>query len=150
MNQEYMDLAFEYANKALLKGEVPVGAVIVKDNKVIACAYNEKESKNDVLAHAELLAIKEAEKKLNNWRLEDCEIYVTLEPCPMCASAIKQARISKVYAAVSNSDKENSKLVENIFSRADSTNPKVEYHSDLYVEKSRNLLDSFFKKQRQK
>ena len=148
MNQEYMNLAFEYANKALLKEEVPVGAVIVKDNKVIACAYNEKESKNDVLAHAELLAIKEAEKKLNNWRLEDCEIYVTLEPCPMCASAIKQARINNVYSALSNTDSNNLEIIEMIFNQNDSTNKKVVFKTDLYVDESKKLLSLFFENKR--
>ena len=91
----YMDIALEEANKAYLKGEVPVGAVIVKDNKVIAKAHNLKETNKSVLAHAEVLAIEEACKVLGDWRLNGAEMYVTLEPCSMCASAIGQARISK-------------------------------------------------------
>lgn len=77
--------------------EIPVGAVIMKDNEIIASAFNRKEKLKDVTAHAEILAIKEAEQKLNNWRLEDCIMYVTLEPCPMCAWAIIQARLKSVY-----------------------------------------------------
>lgn len=77
--------------------DVPVGALIVKDGKVIASCHNEKEKNNDSTAHAEILAIKEASLVLNNWRLEDCELYVTLEPCPMCAWAIIQSRIKAVY-----------------------------------------------------
>lgn len=78
-------------------GEIPVGAIIVKDGEVIAEASNQKESLNDVTAHAEILAIREAERKLGRWRLDDCEMYVTLEPCPMCAWAIVSARLKTVY-----------------------------------------------------
>ena len=98
----YMDIALEEANKAYLKGEVPVGAVIVKDNKVIAKAHNLKETNKSVLAHAEVLAIEEACKVLGDWRLNGAEMYVTLEPCSMCASAIGQARISKLYIGTFN------------------------------------------------
>lgn len=87
--------ALNAAKKA--KGEVAVGAVIVKDGEMIASACNRKESLNDVTAHAEILAIKEAAQKLKNWRLDNCELYVTLEPCPMCAWAIIQSRIKTVY-----------------------------------------------------
>lgn len=92
-----LSLALEEAEKARKKGEVPVGAVIVKDGEIIAKAHNLKESLNDPTAHAEILAIREACNKLNNWRLHGCEMYVTLEPCPMCAGAILQSRLSKVY-----------------------------------------------------
>jgi tRNA(adenine34) deaminase len=77
--------------------EIPVGAVILKDNEVIAGAHNLKESLNDVTAHAEILALREAAQKLGSWRLEDCEMYVTLEPCPMCAWAIIQSRLKAVH-----------------------------------------------------
>ena len=77
--------------------EIPVAAIIVKDGKIIAKARNLKETLNDVTAHAEILAIREAEKKLGNWRLDGCELYVNLEPCPMCATAIINSRISAVY-----------------------------------------------------
>lgn len=87
--------ALNAAKKA--KGEIAVGAVIVKDGEVIASACNQKEAFNDVTAHAEILAIKEAAQKLNNWRLDNCELYVTLEPCPMCAWAIVQSRLKAVY-----------------------------------------------------
>lgn len=90
-----MQQAIIQAKKA--GGEIPVGAVIIKDDKIIAEAFNKKEAKKDVTAHAEILAIKEAEQKLENWRLEDCTMYVTLEPCPMCAWAIIQARLKAVY-----------------------------------------------------
>ncbi len=90
-----MNLAIVEAEKA--KGEIAVGAIIVKNGEVISSAYNKKEKLNDVTAHAEILAIREAEKKLDRWRLEDCEMYVTLEPCPMCAWAIVQSRLKSVY-----------------------------------------------------
>ncbi|MBQ8887275.1 MAG: nucleoside deaminase [Candidatus Gastranaerophilales bacterium] len=77
--------------------DIPIGAVIVKDGKIIAKAVNQREKKQNTVNHAEIIAIQKANKKLKNWRLNDCEMYVTLEPCPMCASAILQARISKLY-----------------------------------------------------
>lgn len=97
INNNYMDLAIEEAKKAGTIGEVPVGAVIVKNGEIIAKAHNLKETLNSPTAHAEILAIEEACKKLNNWRLSGCELYVTLEPCPMCAGAILQSRIAKLH-----------------------------------------------------
>ena len=95
MQEKYMKLALKEAQKAYDKGEIPVGAVIVKDDVVIAKAHNLKEIKNDTTKHAEILAIQKASKKLNSWRLENCEMYVTLEPCSMCAGALIQSRIKK-------------------------------------------------------
>ena len=90
-----MERAILEAKKA--DGEIAVGAVIVKNGEIISSAHNQKEELNDVTAHAEILAIRMAEKKLSSWRLEDCEMFVTLEPCPMCAWAIVQSRIKTVY-----------------------------------------------------
>ena len=89
--------ALKEAKKALDKEEVPVGAIIVKDGKIISRAHNIKECKKDATCHAEILAIQKACKKLGSWRLLDCEMYVTLEPCPMCAGALIQSRIKKLY-----------------------------------------------------
>ena len=147
MNRNFLDLAFEYANKAFNNNEVPIGAIIVKNNEIIGCGYNSKEENNSVLKHAELIAIEEASRNLNNWRLENCDIYVTLDPCPMCASAIKQARIKNVYSALNNSDDNNLEIINKIF-ECDKTNPSVNFISNLDVNKSKNLLNSFFKKQR--
>ena len=97
MQEKYMKLALKEAKKAYDKGEIPVGAIIVKDDQIIAKAHNLKEMKNDTTKHAEILAIQIASKKLNSWRLENCEMYVTLEPCSMCAGALIQSRIKKVY-----------------------------------------------------
>ena len=91
----FMQEAIDIANQT--ERDIPVGAVIVKDGNIISFAHNEKEKDNDVTSHAEILAIRCAEKFLDNWRLDDCEMYVTLEPCPMCAWAILQSRIKTVY-----------------------------------------------------
>ena len=91
-----MKMAYNEAVKAFNKEEIPVGCVIVKDDLVIARAHNLREIKNQVMAHAEMLAITKANKKLNSWRLDDCDIYVTLEPCPMCLGAIIQSRIKNL------------------------------------------------------
>ena len=93
---KYMELALEEAKLAALEDEVPIGCVIVKDDKVIAKAHNLRETNNDPLGHAETLAIKKASEVLNDWQLVDCELYVTIEPCIMCAGAIIQSRIKKV------------------------------------------------------
>ena len=93
----FMQKATQQGYKAYSMEEIPVGAVIVKDNKIIARAHNKREKSQTATHHAEILAIEKACKKLKSWRLDNCDIYITLEPCPMCASAILQARISKVY-----------------------------------------------------
>lgn len=95
-NEKWMKEAIKQAKKAAQKDEVPIGCVIVKDDQIIARAYNKREMKQCSTAHAEILAIEKACKKLGNWRLEDCDLYVTLEPCPMCSGAIIQSRIRNV------------------------------------------------------
>ena len=97
INEKYIKEALKEAKKALDKEEVPVGAIIVKDGKIIARAHNQKETKKIATKHAEILAINKACKKLNSWRLLDCEMYVTLEPCSMCAGALINSRIKKIY-----------------------------------------------------
>ena len=101
-NMDFFDIAYEEALIAYNNGEVPVGCVIVKNNEILAKTHNRKDELKSVLGHAELLAIEEASSKLDNWRLLDCDIYITLDPCIMCASAIKQARISNVYTGTKN------------------------------------------------
>lgn len=95
--EKYMREALKEARKAYTKLEVPVGAIIVRNNKIIARAYNKRERDKIATSHAEILAIKKACRKLKNWRLTDCEMYITLEPCAMCAGAIINARINKIY-----------------------------------------------------
>ncbi|WP_206811294.1 tRNA adenosine(34) deaminase TadA [Paradesulfitobacterium ferrireducens] len=100
VHQDWMRLAFEQAQIAFELGEVPIGAVVVQDGKVISSAHNEKEQRQDPTAHAEILAIQRAVEVLGSWRLSDATLYVTLEPCPMCAGAIIQARLQRlVYGA---------------------------------------------------
>lgn len=149
MDLKYMDLAFYEAEKAFKRGEVPVGAVIVRNGKIIAKAYNKKEKTCCSVNHAEILAIKKASRKLKNWRLDDCDIYITLDPCPMCASAIKQSRIKNVYSALPNRDKNNYELISKIFEK-DSTNASVNFINELSVHKSETLLRKFFDKRRKK
>ena len=147
MNLKYFDVAFEEANKAFLEDEVPIGAVIVKDDKVLAIAHNQKEKDCCCTSHAEILAIQKASKIIKNWRLENCDMYVTLDPCPMCASAIKQARIKNVFSSLNNNDFSNLELIEKIF-QCDSVNPEVHFQSNYRVDQSKELLKMFFDKQR--
>ena len=95
----FMRAAIKQAQKAYEKSEVPIGCVIVHDGKIIARGYNRRNTDKSTLAHAEITAIRKAAKKLGDWRLEDCTLYVTLEPCPMCAGAIVAARIRRVPGA---------------------------------------------------
>ena len=96
MHEMYMQLALQQAQQALVEDEVPVGAVIVHGERIVAAAYNQREQLRDPTAHAEMIAITQAAESLQSWRLENCTLYVTLEPCPMCAGAILQARIPLV------------------------------------------------------
>ncbi len=145
--KKFMDIAYKESMKAFKENEVPIGAVIVKDGTVISRAHNQKEKKQCSLAHAELLAIRKASKKLNNWRLTNCEIYVTLEPCPMCASAIHQARISKIYYCVARDKNDNSTIIQNILADNNANHP-VEIEVVEYDENLKNHLQDFFKKKR--
>jgi CMP/dCMP deaminase zinc-binding len=149
MQKEYMRAALNEAKKAYKKEEVPVGVVIVKEGKIIAKAHNLKESKKDTTCHAEILAIKKASKKLNSWRLENCEMYVTLEPCPMCAGALIQARIKKVYIGTMDYKTGACGSVFNLLE--DYTfNHKVECESGILKEECEKILQDFFKELRKK
>lgn len=144
---KYMDMAILEAKKAALEDEVPVGCVIVFNDNVISKAYNKKESLKMVTGHAEIIALEEASNKMNNWRLDGCDVYITLEPCPMCASALKQARVNHIYCGLSNSDKNNFKIISDIL-QSDRTNPSVAITNDLAVEKVSTLLKNFFENRR--
>ena len=106
MVEKYMKMALFEAKKAYIEDEIPVGCVIVYKNEVIACGYNEKENKNSAIRHAEIVAIEEACGKLGTWRLDDCDLYVTLEPCMMCLGAIIEARIKNVYFGTKNNNEQ--------------------------------------------
>lgn len=114
MHNYYMKEAIKQANKALNKNEVPVGAVIVRNNKIIAKAFNKKEKKHDCTQHAEMLVIQQASKKIKNWRLDDCTIYVTMEPCMMCCGAIQQSRIKTIVYGIKNENFGYTKEIKNI------------------------------------
>lgn len=144
--KEYMELALKQSKKAYNKGEVPVGAVIVKNNKVISKAYNKKEKNRIAVYHAEILAIIKACKKLKTWRLDDCELYVTLEPCLMCAGAIIQSRISKIYFSTRNEKFGYVSSIDKILNQKN--NHKVEIIEGLCKEESQKLLTDFFKNKR--
>ena len=140
-------MALQEAKKARDIDEVPVGAVIVKDGKVLARSHNEKETKKDVTKHAEIIAIQKASKKLDNWHLDDCMLYVTLEPCAMCAGAIMQARIKKVVFGAF--DPKGGSL-ESCFQlyNIKGFNHYPEVESGVLEEESAELLRNFFKAKR--
>lgn len=149
MKEAWMKEALKEAKKAYEKEEVPVGAVIVKEGKIIARAHNLKENKQDTTCHAELLAIQKASKKLNAWRLENCEMYVTLEPCSMCAGALIQSRIKKVYIGTMDYKTGACGSVYNLLE--DYTfNHKVEYETGILKEECEAILQDFFKELRKK
>ena len=146
--QKFMKSALKEAQKSLQKDEVPIGAVIVKDGKVLSRAYNTRNASQNAINHAEILAISKACKKLKSWRLENCDIYVTLEPCPMCAGAILQSRIGKViYGALDpkgGSIESNMKMYE--------TKGYNHYPETIYLptQECSQILKDFFKRKRMK
>ena len=143
----YMNQALKEAEKAYQKLEVPVGAVIVKDGKIIARAHNQKETKIDTTKHAEILAIQKASKKLKSWRLIDCEMYVTLEPCSMCAGAMINSRIKKVYIGAMDEKTGAVGSVLNLFE--DYTfNHRVEVETGIMEKECQETLKRFFKELR--
>ena len=143
---EFMLRALENARIAFDAGDVPVGAVIVRNGEIIAEAYNEREAKGSAIAHAEVLAIERACERLGRWRLSDCEMYVTLEPCPMCAGAILNARLGCVYYALKDANAGALGSVLNLNSYPLLYKVRVE-RTEL-EEETRELLSSFFKARR--
>lgn len=143
MNKEYfMELALEQAKIAYKKREIPIGCVIVKNGKVIAKAYNTREKSKSAIAHAEILAIDKACKKVKNWRLEDSDIFVTVEPCLMCMGAILNARIKNVLYGAKNTSMTN---VDIDYSKS-ILNHKVNVVAGIKEEECASLLKSFFKR----
>ena len=150
MEQEkFMKQALKEAEKAYQKEEVPIGAVIVKDGKIIARAYNLKEIKHDTTEHAEIRAIKKASKRLGAWRLSDCEMYTTLEPCPMCAGALIQARIKKVHIGTMDEKTGACGSVLNLL-KDHKFNHQVEVEYGILENECREILQEFFKELRKK
>ena len=144
----YMKQAIKEAEKACKKLEVPVGAIIVKEGKIIARAHNQKETKTDTTKPAEILAIQKASKKIGAWRLIDCEMYVTLEPCSMCAGAIINSRIKKVYIGALDEKTGAVGSVLNLF-KDYTFNHKVEYELGVMEKECQEILKNFFKELRQ-
>lgn len=144
MNNEFMRQALKEAQKAYNKNEVPVGAVIVSDGKILAKAFNKKESKHSATCHAEIIAINKASKKLKNWNLSGTEIYITKEPCLMCYGAIMSARIDKIYFGAY--DKKYGMEVEKYLELNEKGfNHKAEILGGIMEEECSSILTKFFK-----
>ena len=140
MDTEIFNILMENTNKSLENNDVPVGAVIVKDGKVLAFGYNTREKDQNVLGHAEINAILEAQKILNNWNLSGCDLYVTLVPCSMCLEIIKQSRIDNIYY-----------LLDKPASKKEFYKTKMQKINDAsYENKYADILSDFFKKLREK
>lgn len=142
--EEFMREALKEAQKAFKKEEVPVGAVIVKNGKIIARAHNLKESKRQAIFHAEILAIEKACEKLEAWRLEECEMYVTLEPCSMCAGALIQSRVKKVYIGTDDLKTGACGSVLNLLEDYP-FNHKIEIEKYILKDECEKILKDFFK-----
>lgn len=136
MNNQILNALIKETNKAIIKDEVPVGCVITKKSKIISRGYNQKISKNDPTAHAEIVAIKKACKKIGSWNLNDCELYVTLKPCDMCLSVINEARIKKIYYIVDNIKNVNNNMII------------TKINNRKYEKFFSNTISTFFKKKR--
>ena len=148
-DEEYMGLALVEARKAYELGEVPIGAVVVKDGEVIATAYNLRETGHDATAHAEVLAVRKACEKIGHWRLTGATLYVTIEPCPMCAGALVMSRIDRlVYGAADY----KAGAVESLFNITNHSrlNHRIKVRAGVREEECRNLMKDFFRERRKK
>ena len=147
IKEKFMKEALKEAKKAYDKLEVPVGVVIIKDNKIIARGHNLKEEKQNTIKHAEIIAIEKASRKLKNWRLNDCEMYVTLEPCSMCAGAIINSRIKKVY--IGTLDKRAGACGSKLNLLQDfKFDTNVEIENGILEKECKDILQNFFKELR--
>ncbi|MCI7113589.1 MAG: tRNA adenosine(34) deaminase TadA [Lachnospiraceae bacterium] len=148
-DERYMKEAIKQAKKAYALDEVPIGCVIVQDNKIIARGYNRRNTDKNALAHAEISAIKKASKKTGDWRLEDCTMYVTLEPCQMCAGAIVQSRMKKVVIGAMNPKAGCAGSVINIL-QMKQFNHQAEMENGILEKECADMLSTFFKELREK
>lgn len=148
-DEKFMRQAMTQAKKAYAQGETPIGCVIVYQDKVIARGYNKRNGKKNTLAHAEIIAIHKASKIIGDWRLEECTMYVTLEPCPMCAGAIVQARISRVVVGSMNPKAGCAGSVLNLLQQP-GFNHQVELTTGVMGEDCSQLMSGFFRELRQK
>ena len=147
--EKFMKEAIKQSKKAYDKEEIPVGAVIVKDGKIIARGYNKKEEKKDTTQHAEIIAIQKASRKIGAWRLQDCEMYVTLEPCAMCTGALIQARLKRVYIGTMDPKTGACGSVLNLLEDY-KFNHKVEVETNIMQKECEKILKDFFKYLRSK
>ena len=147
--EKYMRAAIREAKKAYALEEVPIGCVIVQNDKIIARGYNRRNTEGNTLAHAELSAIRKASKKTGDWRLEDCTMYVTLEPCQMCAGAIVQSRMKEVVIACRNPKAGCAGSVINLLQMAES-NHQVAIRQGMLEEECSAMLSGFFRELRKK
>lgn len=147
--EKFMRVALKEAKKAYRLDEVPIGCVIVQNDKIIARGYNRRNTEKNALAHAEMSAIKKASKKTGDWRLEDCTMYVTLEPCQMCAGAIVQCRLKRVEIACMNPKAGSAGSVLNLLQMAE-FNHQVEIGKGLLEEECSSMLSQFFRDLREK
>lgn len=143
-----MKLAYSEAVKARKLGEVPVGAIVVKDNKVISSGFNLREEAKDPTAHAEMIAIKKASKRLNSWRLTECTLYVTLEPCAMCAGAIVNSRIKRVVIGTADRRMGACGSTVNLLQN-ESFNHRVDVKWNVLKEECSHILKKFFREIRE-
>ncbi len=148
-DEKYMKEAIRQAKKAYALGEVPIGCVIVYEGKIIGRGYNRRTIDKNTLAHAELMAIKKASKKMDDWRLEDCTMYVTLEPCQMCSGAIVQSRMKKVVIGCMNPKAGCAGSILNLL-QMEEFNHQVELEIGVLGEECSNMMTSFFKELREK
>ena len=146
-DEKYMKEAIKQAKKAQLAGDVPIGCVIVWQDRIIARGYNKRNAKKTTLAHAELIAMEKASKKVGDWRLEECTMYITLEPCQMCAGAIVQARIPRVVVGAMNKKAGCAGSVINLF-QIPAFNHQVEFQNGVLEEACSSMLSNFFKELR--
>ena len=144
----FMKEALKQAKKAMSIQETPIGAVIVRDGKILARGYNLRETRQDVTLHAEMIAIRKACLKLGSWRLDDCDLYVTLEPCAMCAGAIQQARMARVFFGAAD-PKAGAVVSRMRFFDMPGMNHEINYEGGLMAEESSALLRGFFTRLRQ-
>lgn len=147
--EKYMRAALREARKAEALEEVPIGCVIVQEDKIIARGYNRRNTDKNTLSHAELIAIRKASKKTGDWRLEDCTMYVTLEPCQMCAGAIVQSRMARVVIGAMNPKAGCAGSVMNLL-QVERFNHQVEIQQGVLEEECSNMLSEFFRRLREK
>ena len=147
-DEKFMKAAIRQAKKAYALGEVPIGCVIVQNEKIIARGYNRRNTDKNTLSHAEIAAIRKASKKTGDWRLEDCTMYVTLEPCQMCAGAIVQSRMARVVIASMNPKAGCAGSILNLL-QMDAFNHQVEVERGILEEECSQILSGFFRELRE-